>query len=155
MAFTIALAGKGGTGKTTIAALAVRALKELFEKARLNRLTRHQHVLFRLGELAMQAETAANLSKAAAGTGRGPRPSPEVHRAMARLYARESAANVAHEGLKWLRGCDLKEEVSSLERALLAREIHEAQAGLMADLDLVGKALCGAEAGDQAQRLAG
>lgn len=29
MAFTIALAGKGGTGKTTIAALTVRALKEL------------------------------------------------------------------------------------------------------------------------------
>jgi CO dehydrogenase maturation factor len=29
MAFTIALAGKGGTGKTTIAALSVRALREL------------------------------------------------------------------------------------------------------------------------------
>jgi alkylation response protein AidB-like acyl-CoA dehydrogenase len=139
-----------------IAALAVRALKELFEKARQNRLTRHQHVLFRLGELAMQAETAAQLCKAASVEGRQPRPERQVHRAMARLYARECAANIAHEGLAWLRGCDLKDDVGTLEKALLMREIHEAQSGLLADLDFVARALCAVEASsEKAQRLAG
>ena len=71
---------------------------------------------------------------------------------MARIYARECASHVADEGLTWLRGCDLKDDVASLERALLTREIHEAQSGLMADLDLVAKGLCAADAA--AQRLA-
>jgi len=138
-----ALHARSPQAGANIAALAVRSLKELYEKARANRLTRHQHVLFRLGELTMQAETAANLCHAAVGEMvRGPRPTPEVHRAMARIYARESAANVAHEGLLWLRGCDLKDDVGSLEKALLTREIHEAMSGHMADLDLVAKAVC-------------
>ncbi|HEY3449174.1 MAG TPA: acyl-CoA dehydrogenase family protein [Myxococcales bacterium] len=131
------------------AALAVRSLCELFEKARANRLTRHQHVLFRLGELAMRAEVAANLAKAAAGVVvvKGPKPAPEIHKAMARVCARGAAETVAHEGLTWLRGCDLKDDVGALERALLTREIHEAQAGLMADLDQIGKAICSVDAG--------
>jgi alkylation response protein AidB-like acyl-CoA dehydrogenase len=137
------------------ASLAVRALRELFEKARANRLTRHQHVLFRLGELAMQAETCAIFARAAASEGKGPRPAPEIHRAMARVYARECAANVAHEGLTWLRGCDLKEDVGALERALLTREIHEAQAGLMTDLDTIARSLCAVESASESARLAG
>ncbi|MBI5543324.1 MAG: acyl-CoA dehydrogenase family protein [Deltaproteobacteria bacterium] len=137
------------------AALAVRSLREILEKARANRLTRHQHVLFRLGELAMLAETAAGLARAAASPGRGPRPATEVHRAMARVYARECAASVAHEGLTWLRGCDLPDDVGALERALLTREIHEAQAGLMADLDLIAKATCAVEGKSETVRLAG
>ena len=130
-----------------VAALAVRALAETFERARLARLTRHQHVLFRLGDMAMRAETAAALCKAAATPDtRGPRPAPAVHRAMARIYARQAAASIAHEAMVWLRGCDLKDDLAAVERSLHLSSIHEAQAGLMTDLDLVARALCAPEA---------
>src|SRR5512140_489767 len=45
------------------AALALRSLATLLERARLDRLTRNQHVLFRLGELIAYAETAAIFSE--------------------------------------------------------------------------------------------
>ncbi|MGC4116634.1 MAG: acyl-CoA dehydrogenase family protein [Myxococcales bacterium] len=151
----VALHAKNPTCGAATAALAVKSLCELFEKARVNRLTRHQHVLFRLGELAMQAEVAANFAKAAAGVQvvKAPKPAPEVYKAMARVCARSAADHVAHEGLTWLRGCDLKDDVGLLEKALLTREIHEAQAGLMADLDQIAKAICSADAG-AAERMA-
>ncbi|HEY3356913.1 MAG TPA: acyl-CoA dehydrogenase family protein [Polyangia bacterium] len=136
------------------AALAVRALRALFERARAARLTRHQHVLFRLGDLAMQAETAAALARAAAGAGDGPRPAPGVHEAMARVYARGAALAVAHEGLVWLRGCDAADDVGAVERDLELPAIHAAQAGLMADLDTVAAGLGAGEAGASAVRLA-
>jgi alkylation response protein AidB-like acyl-CoA dehydrogenase len=126
-----------------MAALALRSLHALFDRAREKRLTRHQHVLFRLGELAMQAETAAALSRAASGTPLGPRPPAPIHKAMARIYAREAAATVAHEGVKWLRGCDAKDDAVTLERALGVPDIDAGWAGLVADLDSVAQHLCG------------
>jgi alkylation response protein AidB-like acyl-CoA dehydrogenase len=134
------------------AALAVRALHGMFERARLARLTRHQHVLFRLGDMAMRAETAAALCQAAAGAGRGPRPSSAVHHAMARIYARQMAASVAQESVVLLRGCDIKDDAATLEQALQLPLVHQAQAGLMADLDLVARELCASEQPAAAQR---
>lgn len=126
------------------AALAVQSLRELFERARAARLTRHQHVLFRLGELAMQAETAGVYAKAVVDGGDA-RFSPPVRKAMARIYARDSAANVANEAIKWLRGCNLKDDLASMERGLKLPQIHEAQAGLLSDLDEVAAELTGRE----------
>jgi len=126
-----------------IAALAVRSLAEVFERARERRLTRHQHVLFRLGELAMQAETAAALARAAAGAGRGPRPPVAVLEAMARVYAREAAATVAHEGTRWLRACDRPEDATTLHASLKVAAIDNTFAGHMADLDAVALHFCG------------
>lgn len=126
-----------------IAALAVRSLAEVFERARERRLTRHQHVLFRLGELAMQAETAAALARAAASVGRGPRPPAAVLEAMARVYAREAAATVAHEGTRWLRACDRPEDAATLHAALKVAAIDDTFAGHMADLDAVAQHFCG------------
>ena len=48
------------------AATALRSLGALLERARLDRLTRNQHVLFRLGELIAYAETAALFAERAA-----------------------------------------------------------------------------------------
>src|SRR5215471_9981831 len=48
------------------AALALHALAEVMEKARVARLTRFQHALLRLGELIAYAESAATLSRRAA-----------------------------------------------------------------------------------------
>ena len=54
-----------------IAALAFHALAEVMEKARVARLTRHQHILLRLGELIAYAECAGSLARRAALHGRG------------------------------------------------------------------------------------
>jgi alkylation response protein AidB-like acyl-CoA dehydrogenase len=120
-------------------------LRELFERARAARLTRHQHVLFRLGDLAMQAETAAVFCRAVVEGGDA-RYAVPARRAMARIYARDCALQVATEAIRWLRGCDLKDDPAALEKALKLPQIHEAQAGLMADLDGVAAALTGREA---------
>ena len=50
------------------AALAMRALAAMLERCRIERLTRNQHVLFRLGELIAWAETAAIFAERAART---------------------------------------------------------------------------------------
>ena len=49
-----------------IAALALHALAEVMEKCRVARLTRHQHILLRLGELIAYAECAGSLARRAA-----------------------------------------------------------------------------------------
>jgi len=134
------------------AALGVAALRDLFERSRVARLTRHQHVLFRLGELAMQAESAAVLCRASAGEARGPHPEPAIHKAMARVYARETALCVAGEAVKWLRGCDLPVAAGELERSLRLAEIHAAQAGLVSDMDRVARAICGVDTAAGLQR---
>ncbi len=95
------LGGTEATGKPNSAA-ALRSLGVLFERCRLDRLTRNQHVLFRLGELTAFAETAAVFAERAAAT-----PSeasglpPAVLATMARAFAREAFLKVAAEGLKW------------------------------------------------------
>ena len=48
-----------------VAALALHALAEVMEKARANRLTRHQHILLRLGELIAYAESRSHAWPAA------------------------------------------------------------------------------------------
>ena len=54
-----------------IAALALHALAELLEKCRSARLTRHQHILLRLGELIAYAECAGSLARRAARMAEG------------------------------------------------------------------------------------
>ena len=49
-----------------MAALALHALAEVMEKARIRRLTRYQHILLRLGELIAYAECAGSLARRAA-----------------------------------------------------------------------------------------
>ena len=48
-----------------VAALAHHALAELLERCRVGKLTRHQHILLRLGALIAQAEGAAALARRA------------------------------------------------------------------------------------------
>ncbi len=87
------------------AALALRALAALLERCRLDRLTRNQHLLFRLGELIAYAETAAIFAeRAACQTPTVSDLGPETLQAMARVHAREAALKVATDGLRWAIG---------------------------------------------------
>ena len=89
------------TGAAT-AALGLRALATLLEQARLDRLTRNQHVLFRLGELIAYGETAAIFSERVIDKPTRAIPlNHETQKAMARIHARDAAMKIASDGLKW------------------------------------------------------
>jgi acyl-CoA dehydrogenase len=132
-----------------VAALAHHALAELMEACRVARLTRNQHVLFRLGELVAWTECAAALSRRAVRAAADALPAKGDRRfdapalaAMSRAFARETALKVATEGLRWLHGGSPDVD-PGLERRLGLAEVLAAQRGLIDDMDAVADALYG------------
>jgi alkylation response protein AidB-like acyl-CoA dehydrogenase len=124
------------------AALALRALQVLCEQARLGRLTRNQHILFRLGEWIAWAESAATFCRYAAdGRDRASGWSQPVTKAMSRFYAREACMRVATEGLRWIYGAQETANAEELSRAMNMSAIHATQRELLADADLIVQAL--------------
>jgi alkylation response protein AidB-like acyl-CoA dehydrogenase len=135
-----------------IAALGLHALAELLERARVQRLTRNQHVMFRLGELIAYAECAGSLAKRAVSAAEGKlnsksdaRFNPEALAAISRVFAREAAMKVAGDGMRWACGADgvADNEMLDFEKNLSLSAIHKAQAGLIADMDFVSDVLYG------------
>jgi alkylation response protein AidB-like acyl-CoA dehydrogenase len=125
-----------------IAALALRALQVVCEQARVGRLTRNQHILFRLGEWVALAESAATFARYAADDrAKVSGWSPETVRAMSRIYARDAALRVATEGLRWVYGAVENANLGELEAAMNVSAVHGAQRGLLADMDLVTQSL--------------
>jgi alkylation response protein AidB-like acyl-CoA dehydrogenase len=127
-----------------MAALALHALAEVLERARSGRLTRHQHILLRLGELIAYAECAGSLARRAAlaAEGRlnekaGQRFEPAALSALSRVFAREAAMKVAAGGLRWAIGAGGVggSELNGFVAALGVDAIHRGQAGLLADMD--------------------
>ncbi len=135
-----------------IAGRCLHGLAELLETARIHRLTRHQHILFRLGELIAYAECAGSLARRAARAAEGKlnekgntRYSAEALAAMSRVFAREASTKLASEGMRWVVGsAGLQDkEVSDLEQKLGVPALYRAQAGLIQDLDQVADILYG------------
>ncbi len=133
-----------------IAALAYHALATVLERARVKRLTRHQHVQFRMGALTAYAEGAAALARRAARLADGAldartdrRFSSESLAAVSRVYAREAAQRVADEGIRWICGADGVDasEQAAFADALRLQAIHSAQRGGLADMALVADAV--------------
>lgn len=122
------------------AALALRALAVILERCRIDRLTRNQHVLFRLGELIAYAETAAIFSERVAShpTRAIPLDVP-TRQAMARIHAREAALKIGAEGLHWAIGAGQTDP--NLAGSLNLPAIYQAQVGLIDDMDLVAAKL--------------
>jgi len=132
-----------------VAALAHHALAELLERCRVQRLTRHQHILFRLGALIAQAEGADALAKRAAQAAAkqlhpkgSKRLRPDALAAASRVNARNVALTVAAEAVRLVAGAD-GGELGELEQRLDLGSIHRAQGGLMADLQEVTTAVYG------------
>jgi len=128
------------------AALAAHALAEVMEKARVARLTRYQHILFRLGKLIAYAECAGSLARRAALAAEDKLPEKANDRfdatalaTLARIFAREAALKVAEEGLQWVCGSGgvNDSDVVAFEAALGSPAIHRAQAGLISDMDYI------------------
>jgi len=135
-----------------IAALALHALAEVMEKARVARLTRYQHILLRLGELIAYAECAGSLSRRAAFLAEGKLNEKANRRfdatalaAISRVFARDAALKVAEEGLRWVIGAGgiSDAEIAGFETSLGLPAIHRAQSGLISDLDYIADVLYG------------
>ena len=122
------------------AALALRALAVILERCRLDRLTRNQHVLFRLGELVAYAETAALFAERVVQ-----RPTAAIpldiptRQALSRIHAREAALKVAADGLRWTIGAGQSDP--NLANALNLPAIYQAQTDLIADMDFAAEKL--------------
>jgi len=135
-----------------IAALALHAVAETMEKARIARMTRHQHILLRLGELIAYAECAGSLARRAALmadnklTEKANRRFDETAlAAISRIFAREAALKAGTEGARWSIGAGgvSNNELPALETSLRLPAIHQAQAGLISDMDYVADVLYG------------
>ncbi len=133
-----------------IAALALHGLAEIMEVSRVHRLTRNQHLLFRLGELVAHAECAGALARRAAAFAGGSQHEKADARfdapslaAASRVFAREAAAKVAAEGFRWAIGAAPAGSIdaTALEAAVGVKAIQQAQGGLISDMDVVGDAL--------------
>lgn len=123
-----------------IAALAARALAHLLERCRLDRLTRQQHILFRLGELVANTEAAAVFAQSAAEPPTGAIPlGVPVRQALSRIYAREVALKVVTEGLRWTAAAGQSDLDPSAGLNLPA--VHQAQMGLINDMDFAAEQL--------------
>jgi alkylation response protein AidB-like acyl-CoA dehydrogenase len=147
-----ALNAKHGNVGADIAALALHALAEVMEKARVARLTRFQHILLRLGELIAYAECAGSLARRAALLAEGKLNEKANRRfdalalaAISRVFARDAALKVAEEGLRWVIGAGgvSDSEIAAFETSLGLPAIHRAQSGLISDLDYVADVLYG------------
>ncbi len=128
------------------AALALHALAEVMEKARIAHLTRHQHILLRLGELIAYAESAGCLARRAACLAEGKlnekangRFDATAMAALSRVFAREAALKAGEEGLRWVSGAGGVDDsaMAAFETSLGLAAIHRAQAGLISDMDLI------------------
>jgi len=131
-----------------LAAYSLHAVAELLEMARIHRLTRHQHILFRLGELIAFAEGSASLAKRAARAARGemnekahPRFNAEALAALSRIYAREVAMKIVAEGSRWIGGLLPETDSATLPQRIHLPEISRDQAGLIQDMDYVADVL--------------
>jgi alkylation response protein AidB-like acyl-CoA dehydrogenase len=129
------------------AARAHHALAEALERCRVERLTRHQHVLLRLGALIAQVEGAAALARRAHRAG-AKQLHPKADRglrakalaAASRANARNVALATATDAVRWVTGAD-GGELGDFEQRLGLTAIHRAQSGLLADLQAVADAI--------------
>jgi len=122
-------------------ALGLKALAAALEECRVNKLTRHQAVTFKLGHLIAMAEIAANFSKASAADSYGEtvKFDRNAYQAMARIMARNMALKVASEGLALVLGA--VDEPAGLADKMNLPEIERKQKGLLKDMDAVAAAL--------------
>jgi alkylation response protein AidB-like acyl-CoA dehydrogenase len=132
-------------GADTVA-LTFHALAAVLERSRMARLTRNQHLLFRLGELIAYAEGAAGLVGRAAGSAEGSldpkadrRFSAEGLTVLGRICARQAASMVASQGLQLVIGAggvDVANGIGVLETEMNVARMHQAQQGLIDDMNL-------------------
>ncbi|MBI4422105.1 MAG: acyl-CoA dehydrogenase family protein [Elusimicrobia bacterium] len=137
-----ALHAKGPDVGAGAAALAQRALSRVLQACYDRKLTHHQAVMMKLGELIAYAETAAVFCREAAKETLSEAVAfdQETWRAMSRLHARHAASWIASEGLSLVAGSSDVDAVGLVD-GLNVKAVAQAQKGAVADMDLVAKKL--------------
>ncbi len=131
-----------------VAALALECMGGVLEACRVGRLTRNQHVLFRLGELVAFAEAAGATVRRAVAAAEGRLPEKTDQRfdaaglaVISRVFARDAALKVAEEGVRWVSGAADPGAAAGLAATLPLDRVRAAQAGLLVDMDAVAAVL--------------
>ncbi len=133
-----------------VSALAFQALAGVFAACQAGRLTRNQHVLFRLGELVAHVECAGALCRRAAAAADGTlaekanrRFDADALAVIARIFAREAAMKAGEEGMRWVVGsADPALGLDAgLPTTLRLDAIRAAQAGLLTDMTALSDVL--------------
>jgi alkylation response protein AidB-like acyl-CoA dehydrogenase len=138
-----AVHGKNPNVGADSAALCLKGMTAILEICRTERLTRHQHVTFKIGDLIAKAEVmhafviAASQDKFFDGV----RWDKETYQAMARVNARETAFNVISEGIKLVTGAGTV-DASALAAQTGLIQIIQKQQQITADMDLISVKLC-------------
>lgn len=135
------LASKSPNTGADLSACSLRALNKILEECRVHRLTRHQHVTFKLGKLIAMAEVSAIFSKTAAAPvySEAIKFDRDTLQAMARVNARETALQIALEGIGLVRGTGVD---TSLSKSIGLEVIEAGQKGMIEDMDMIGQKLC-------------
>jgi alkylation response protein AidB-like acyl-CoA dehydrogenase len=127
-----------------VAGLAFHSLAAVMERFRTQRLTRNQHVLFRLGELVAMAEGAGALARRTIALRNGTIDPKADHRfdletmeAISRTYARKAALRIASEGLQWIYGADGAGGGGSPEEEVRLSAVLAAQGGAIEDMNVI------------------
>jgi hypothetical protein len=125
-----------------VAAYALKALANIFEECRSQKLTRNQHIMMRLGELAAWGETAMVFSRMAAedNYSKAVKFDHETWKAMSRVNARDSALKVAHDGIKLIMGYG-QGDPQDLRNKMFMDQIMAGQKGQSQDQDMIAQKL--------------
>jgi alkylation response protein AidB-like acyl-CoA dehydrogenase len=120
----------------------LHGLADLLEVARSQRLTRHQHILFRVGEWIAHAEGAASMARRAVRAAQGklnPKAFARFNKdqlaLISRISARNAAMKIVSEGARWIGGLLSDSDATNLEKKLFIPQVHRAQTGLLQDMD--------------------
>ena len=134
------LARNDNSSGLATASMALKALAVVLDRCQADRLTRNQHILFRLGELVTYAETAAIFAeRSLTHPSQAVKFDQETLKAMARIHAREAALKVAVDGLHWTIGAGQTDP--NLADSLGLPAIYQIQTGLFDDMNFVSEKL--------------
>ena len=122
-----------------ILARALRATNNMIFSARKNKLTKSQHVMFKLAEMITWCEISSAICHKAAIYDGSQGHSADYVKACARLFVRETIEKVYTNGLKIAQGCgpDIADAVEELN----SMNLGEAMKDGLADMDLVSAEL--------------
>jgi len=123
------------------ASLALKALANILEECRINKLTRHQYVTFVLGRLISMAEHSYIFSKTAMSDKLSETVKFDLptYRAMARVFAKNTALKIAIEGGSTVLG--LNESSAKVLDKINLSEIEKRQYGILSDMEMISSSL--------------
>ncbi len=118
---------------------AMGLMNQVIQRARKEKLTKSQYVMFQLADMMTWSEVAAALCRKAAVTDGGKGRTPQFLKAASRLFVREAISKIHANGLFIGQGCGktleaLAENINALDTAPIL-------AGCLADMDAVAKEL--------------